>query len=85
MFWTPFSQPQQFPDFWMKAMKDHFTRLETMQKEMERLEHEGAARFEAAVEESAKLTKESIAYAQKLSSDWRKITFEAMKNFGAHA
>jgi len=79
MFWTNFAQPQQFADLWLKSVKDQMARVEAMQKEVERLELQGFERTNEAIEESAKVARESCAYAQKLQCDWRKITLEAVK------
>jgi hypothetical protein len=79
MFWTNFTQPQQFGDFWFKAMKDQIARVEAMQKEMEKLEQAGFERTNEALEESAKLTREAFAYTQKLGAEWRKVSLDALK------
>jgi hypothetical protein len=79
MFWTPFAQPQQFSNVWAQAMKDHLARVEAWQKEMVRLEEQNYVRANEAIEESARLAKESLAYAQKLQAEWRKISLDAMK------
>jgi hypothetical protein len=80
MFWNPFAQPQQFSTFWAVAMKEHFSRVEAWQKEMQKLEEQGYARVNEAIDESASLAKESLVYTQKLQNEWRKISFEAMKH-----
>ena len=36
-------------------------------------------RMQSATDEMAKLTHESLAYGEKLASDWRKLCFETMK------
>ena len=87
MFWTGFAQVQQLSDFWMKTMKDQVGRFEAFQKEMERYELQGFERAGEAIDEAAKLSRESMGYAQKLGTEWRKISFEALKKssetFGA--
>lgn len=79
MFWTNFTQPQQFGDFWLKAMKDQVARVESMQKELEKLEQQSFERTNEALEESAKLARESFAYTQKVQAEWRKISLDAIK------
>jgi hypothetical protein len=79
MFWTHFAQPQQFGDFWTKAMKEQLGRVETVQQEMAKLEAQGFERANESIEEAAKLTRESISYAHKLGAEWRKVSLEAMK------
>ncbi len=79
MFWTNFAQPQQFGDFWLKAMKDQVARVESMQKEIEKLEQQGYERTNEAIEESTKLARETFAYTQKVQAEWRKISLDALK------
>ena len=79
MFWTSFAQPQHFGDIWVKSMKDHVARVEAMNKEFERVEAQGADRASEALDEVAKLTRESMAYAQKLGAEWRKAYLDALK------
>lgn len=83
MFFTPFTTPSNpVADFWTKAWKDHLGRVDAMQKEMEKLESQGYERTLEALEESAKLTKESVAYFHKLNAEWRKVTLESVKKAG---
>lgn len=83
MFFTPFTTPSNpVVDFWTKAWKDHLGRVDTMQKEMERLEAQTYERTLEALDESAKMTRESVAYFQKLNAEWRKVTLEGVKKAG---
>jgi hypothetical protein len=79
VFWTPFSQPQQFTHVWAQAMKDHLARVEAWQKELVKLEEQNYVRANEAIDESTRLAKESLVYAQKLQAEWRKISLDAMK------
>jgi hypothetical protein len=82
MFFTPFSgfsSSNPAADFWTKAYKEQLAKAETMQKEAEKLEAQTWERTLEALDESSKLTKESFAYAQKLSAEWRRITLETLK------
>lgn len=93
MFFTPFTftPPASNPvvEFWTKAWKDQLGRVDAMQKEMEKVEAQGYERTLEALEESAKLTRESLAYFHKLNAEWRKITLDGLKksgeSFGASA
>ncbi len=79
MFWNPFVQMQQPTEVWTKAWKDGAARFDAFVKEAEKAEQQAFERSNEAVEESARLTKESFAYAQKLNAEWRRITLESMK------
>ncbi len=82
MFWNPFVQSQQTSEVWTKAWKDSAARFDAFTKEAEKAEQHTFERTNEAIEESARLTKETFAYAQKLNAEWRRITLESLKKTG---
>lgn len=79
MFGTPFVQPQQFMDAFAKMSAEQLERMEQMTAQFEEMQQKTLARAYEAIDESARLMKESIAYTVKLSEEWRKITVDATK------
>lgn len=70
-------------DAWKKMMDDSVSRFEKAQEEMARFEQIGMEQAKTAIDEMAKLQKESLAYMSQLGAEWRKATLEAMKTAGA--
>lgn len=79
MFTNPFSQTQQWWDVWAKAAAAEATRMDQLASEMHKMQAQAVARTCEAIDESARLMKESVNYASQLSSEWRKITLETTK------
>lgn len=80
-----FVQPQQFLEMFSKASAAELARMEQMQKQFEDLQKQAITRTFEAIDESARLMKESLSYAVKLSEEWRKITIENTKKAAATA
>lgn len=78
-----FVQPQQFVEMFTKASAAEFARIEEMQKQFEDAQKKALVRAFEAIDESARLMKESLGYAVKLSDEWRKITVENTKKAAA--
>jgi hypothetical protein len=85
MFTSPFTQSQQFVDAWNQLSAEHVARMEAMTAQYEEMRRLSIARMTEAVDESARLFKESIAYATTLSDEWRKIALEATKKAAQNA
>lgn len=83
MFGTPFVQPQQFVDAFAKMSAEQLERMEQMTAQFEEMQQKTLTRAYEAIDESARLMKESIASAVKLSEEWRKITVDATKKAAA--
>jgi methyl-accepting chemotaxis protein len=73
------SQVREAQDAWKKMMGDHAARMEQMYAETARLQAQGLEQSQKAVEELARLSKDSIQYMGQLSAEWRKLTIEATK------
>ena len=85
MFGGPFTQPQQFFDAWTKLSAEQIARFEQMTAQVEDLQQKAFVRACEAIDESARLMKESMTYSLKLQDEWRKITLEAGKKAGEAA
>ncbi len=74
---TKTANPTQIPyDAWKKMVDDQLGRIETFTDEMARYEKQAVAQATQAVDELAKLMKESMDYAGQLSAEWRKVAIE---------
>ncbi len=58
------NQAQQLTTLWWEMFEQQTTRA--------------AAHTQVAIEESARMAKESIAYQQKLANEWRKVFLSAV-------
>jgi hypothetical protein len=88
MFTNPFVQSQQMFDSWSKMTQsffgeEHVARMDQMAEQMaahtQRLQGEAVTRTRDAIDETARLMKESLTYATELSGQWHKITLDATK------
>jgi hypothetical protein len=73
------SQTQQIKDTFRKAVSDHAERVESVFTELAKLEEKGLEQAAAQLDETARLTKVSLAYASELSAQWRKLWVDAAK------
>ncbi len=64
---------------WRKGVADHVARVEAVTDELARAEAQGIAHTRMMIDESAKLAQETLSYATQLSSEWRKMMFEAAR------
>lgn len=76
MFVPGFTQPQQFLDMWTAAAKEQTARMEQINAEFAKAQNQSVERTQQAIDECAKLMKESLSYALTLSSEWRKLGVE---------
>jgi hypothetical protein len=73
------SQSQQIKDAWHKAMAEQASRVEGMFGELAKLEEKTLEQACSQLDEAARLTKVSLAYASELSAQWRKLMVDAAK------
>ena len=76
MFVPDFMQVQQFWANWGKMAGMQLTQLEKLSAELGKVRGENIERAQQAVDESARLMKESLNYANELSTQWQKMGFE---------
>ena len=79
MFTNPFMQSQQMLDTWSKLTQEQIARMDQMAEQMFKLQGQAVTRTRDAIDETARLMKESLTYATELSGEWRKITLDATK------
>ncbi len=79
MFMPGFSQPQQFFTAWSQAAKEHLGRLEALQAQLHKQQGQNVERACEAIDESAKLMRESLTYSQTLAVEWQKLGVESLK------
>lgn len=79
MFPTAFTHPQQFFDTWNRMAKDQLVRLEALSEQMTKLQGQHVERAHEAVDETAKLVKESLQYTSQLATEWRKLGLETTR------
>ena len=73
------SQVQQAVGMWRKAFEDHTTRVAALYEEMNRVEQRAVEQANGAVDEVAKMTRETLAYGSQLAAEWRKLSLEATR------
>jgi len=85
----PFAPVAKAFETWQKLADDSFARATAFYTQIDELEAKNVERTERAIQEIAKLTKETLGYSAQLGAEWRKISLESMKNaaaaFGAEA
>jgi hypothetical protein len=79
MFPNAFTQPQQFSETWTRMAKEQLARLEGLAEQMAKLQGQHVERAQEAIDESARLMKESISYANQLGAEWRKLSLETTR------
>lgn len=64
---------------WKKMVDEHTVRVESLYSEIAKMEDKGIERLQSAVDESARLMKDSFAWYGEMSSEWRKMTLDATR------
>ncbi len=81
------SQVRDTQAAWKKMVDDQIARMELGFAEVARAQEQALTQSRQAIDEVAKLSKESLDYMGQLSAEWRKLTLEATRNaagfFGA--
>ena len=70
-------------EMWRKMTDDSIARMSAFYAEVDKIEAKNIERAEAAVNEAAKLTKETLAYGTELAAQWRKLSLEAVQRAAA--
>jgi len=68
-----------------QAMEEHLERLSALQADVDKLTADNLERAQQAVDEMARLSKESLGYAAQLQAEWRKLGLEATKRAASYA
>ncbi|HXX32668.1 MAG TPA: hypothetical protein VEJ89_18335 [Myxococcaceae bacterium] len=77
------SQVQQFPVEWTRIVSDQVGRVEAGLGELAKLESKTMAQAVSGLEESARYARESLAFAEKASAEWRKLVLDATRRAAA--
>ncbi|MFT3765250.1 MAG: hypothetical protein QM820_07000 [Minicystis sp.] len=76
---TKSSQVREAQNAWKKMVDEQVARTELLFGEAARLQEQSLEQSRHAIDEMAKLTKESLNYFAQLSAEWRKLTLDAAK------
>jgi hypothetical protein len=66
-------------EVWRKMTDDSIARMTAFYAEVDKLEAKNIERAEQAMNEAAKLTKDTLAYGAELGAEWRKLSLEALQ------
>lgn len=61
------------------VIEEHLRRTESFWKDVAEAEAKGAEQAKMAIDESAKLMKETLDYGLKLSNEWRRMAMDATR------
>ena len=73
------SQVQQAQGVWKKMIDDQVAKTTALHDELAKLEAQRSEQATQAIEEMARMTRESLSYMGQLSTEWRKLSLEATK------
>jgi hypothetical protein len=76
MFTNPFVQSQQMLETWTRMTQEQLVRMHQMSADVQKLQGQAVERTRAAIDETARLMKEALGYAQNLGAEWHKITLD---------
>lgn len=85
MKFDPFAQWGKVFETWQKMTDDSIARATAFYAEVEKAEAKRVERVESAIEEMAKLQKETLAYGVQLGAELRKASLEAFQKASALA
>jgi hypothetical protein len=61
---------------WKKMMDDGMGRLKDTWAEMDRMQRQNMEQAHTAIDEFARMMKDSVSYSTKLTDEWRKVAME---------
>lgn len=64
---------------WKRMVDEQSGRMESIYAEMAKVEDKGVERLHSAVDESARLMKDSFSWYSELSTEWRKMSLDATR------
>ena len=73
------SQSHNTSGSWKRMVDEQTGRVESLYAEMAKVEDKGIERMQAAVDESARLMKDSFSWYGEMSAEWRKMTLDATR------
>lgn len=85
MKFDAFSTVGKVFEMWQKMADDTVTRTNAFFSEIEKAETKRLERFESAIEEMAKVQKDTLSYGAQVASEMRKLSLEAIQKVGSIA
>jgi hypothetical protein len=79
MKFDPFAQWGKVFETWQKLAEDSLSRATAFYAEVEKAEAKRVERAESAIEEMAKLQRETLLYGAQLGAEFRKVSLEALQ------
>lgn len=79
MKFEPFAQLGKVFETWQKMADESVARTHSFYAEMAKAEAKRVERVESAIDEVAKLQKETLAYGAQIGSELRKMSLEAFQ------
>ena len=64
---------------WKRMVDEQTGRVESIYAEVAKVEDKGIERLHSAVDESARLMKDSFTWYGEISAEWRKMTLDATR------
>jgi len=80
MSFDPFAQMTKSFEAWQKMTAESIQRATAFYGEVDKLESKGIERSTVAIDEVSVNFKETLAYGQQLTAEWRRLSLEAIKN-----
>lgn len=62
------------------AIESHLSRVEAFYAKVAEMEQKAAEQSKTAIDESARLSRETLAYTSTLAAEWRRASLEATRN-----
>jgi hypothetical protein len=76
-------QVQQVVGEWSRMVSEHVNRVETGLGELAKFETKAVAQAVTGFEEAGRIAKESLAYSEKATAEWRKLFLDATRRTAA--
>lgn len=73
------TQSQQINEVWQKAVANQVTNLESFYDQLAKFQSNGVAQITSYLEEATRVAKQSVAYADQIAEQWRKLALEAAR------
>jgi hypothetical protein len=73
------TQVQQIASEWEKFVTSQVSHLESFLNEMGKLENKGVSQLLGTWEDAARYAKDSLAHAERVTGEWRKLALEAAR------
>lgn len=70
-------------DAWKRSLEDSLSRVNTLYGRVGDVENQTQTQFTTAIDEWARLVKETAKYQTELAAEWRRQTLDTAQRFGA--